>query len=411
MSTADPVRTVTIVGGGLAGFTVARELRARGFDGSVRIVDPEGRPYDRPPLSKAYLSGEAETSALLLAPAGWYADNAVELVEDTVSTITPDRGTVSLSCGTELETDAVVLATGGRARRLPVPGGDLPGVVSLRNRADAEALRTALGPGVRLVVVGAGLIGAEVASTASKAGAQVTLVDPVPIPLVSAVGKELAETLHAMHGARGVSVLEGMPTRVAVDGNALLVDIEHRDALHRVEADVVLSAIGIEIDTSLADNAGLAVDGGIEVGVGGATSNPAVRAAGDGVRRRGPDGTLQQRSEHWEAALLSGTEAACGILGEKPPERAPSWFWTDRYGVHVEAVGAMSAPGTTVLRPGDGNQQLAFRVAADGRLVGCAAIDGGKPLRAARRLMVRGVRVGVDDLADPAVDLRKLGRG
>jgi NADPH-dependent 2,4-dienoyl-CoA reductase/sulfur reductase-like enzyme len=401
VSTADPVRSVTVVGGGLAGFTVARELRSRGFDGTVRIVDPQGLPYDRPPLSKAYLSGEA--SSLHLAPAEWYAENAVEIVEDSVTKIAADRRAVVLATGSELSSDAVVLATGGQARRLAVPGADLPGVVTLRDRADADALREALVGQARVVIVGAGLIGAEVASTAVKAGAHVTLVDPVPVPLVPAVGEELAEVLHEMHAAHGVEVLRGLPGCVVADGRTLLVSIGDR----QVAADVVLTAIGIDVDTTLADSAGLAVDGGIEVDPSGRTSRPAIWAAGDGVRIRDANGALRRRSEHWEAAMLSGTAVACGILGEAVPERPPAWFWSDRYGVHVEAVGSMAAEGTTVVR----ERRIAFRVTAQGVLAGCAAIDSGKELRAAKRLIIRGTRVGLDDLADPTIDLRKVGTG
>ncbi|GAB3688206.1 NAD(P)/FAD-dependent oxidoreductase [Saccharopolyspora tripterygii] len=409
MSTVDPVRSVTVVGGGLAGFTVARELRARGFDGTLRIVDPQGLPYDRPPLSKAYLSREAEAASLHLAPPDWYADNEVEVIEGSAEKIAVDCGSVVLAGGSGLNSDAVVLATGGRARRLPVPGGDLPGVVSLRDRADADALRESLRPGVRLTIIGAGLIGAEVASTATKAGARVTLVDPVPVPLAPAVGAELADELHGMHTAHGVEIIEGVPERIVADGAELLVDVERRQGRGRVVADVVLTAIGIDVDTTLPDSAGLAVDAGIEVDVAGRTSNPAVWAAGDGVRTRSADGTLHRRSEHWEAAMLSGTAVACSILDEEISARPPAWFWTDRYGVHVEAVGSMAAPGSTVLRRSDA-QQVAFRLDNDGVLVGCAAIDAGKVLRAAKRLIMRGARVGADELADPTVDLKKVGR-
>ncbi|WP_433503199.1 NAD(P)/FAD-dependent oxidoreductase [Pseudonocardia halophobica] len=394
------ISSVTVVGGGLAGFTVARELRSRGFDGALRIVDPQGLPYDRPPLSKGYLAGETEIGDLHLAPPEWYAENSVDIVEDVATKVAD--GSVVLRDGTTLDADAVVLATGGRARRLPIPGSDLPGVVALRDRADADALREALRPGVRLVIVGAGLIGAEVASTATKAGASVVLVDPVPVPLVPAVGAELAEVLHGMHATHGVEVVEGAPSAVVPDGSALRVELDGRS----IPADLVLAAIGLEVDDSLAESVGVEWDGGTVVDELGRTANPAIRAAGDGIRVRAADGTVQRRSEHWEAAMLSGAAAACGLLGEEPPERPPSWFWSDRYGVHVEAVGSMVAPGSTVLR----GETVAFRLSATGVLVGCAAIDGGKALRVARRLIARGVSVSPADLADPTVDLRKAGR-
>ncbi|HJQ47042.1 MAG TPA: FAD-dependent oxidoreductase [Amycolatopsis sp.] len=404
MTAGDPLRSVTIAGGGVAGFSVARELRANGFDGTLRIVDPEGLPYDRPPLSKGYLAGETTAKALLLAPDGWYDDNAVEIVTDSVAKLSPGTGGVLLTRGGEIASDAVVLATGGVARRLPVPGADSPAVHALRNRADADALRAALRPGAQLVVIGAGLIGAEVASTASAHGVAVTLVDPVPVPLVPALGPELAEFLHDQHAQHGVRVVRGSPLRIT--GTAVTVASISEPLT--LQADVVLTAVGLAVDTTLA--AGLDVDDGVLTDTVGRTSNPAVYAAGDLARTRLPDGTLTRRSEHWEAATLDGTAVARAIVGVAPQDRPPAWFWSDRYGLHVEAVGAMAGPGTTILREAGPRSRLAFRRDHDGRLVGCAAVNGGKSFRAARRLVTRAAVVDVDELRDPAVDLRKAGR-
>ncbi len=411
MTAGNPVRSVTVVGGGVAGFATARELRASGFEGTLRIVDPEGLPYDRPPLSKAYLTGQVTAEGIQLAPASWYAENAVDVITDSATKLSPGTGGVVLARGGELASDAVVLATGGVARRLAIPGADCPAVRVLRSRADAEALREDLQPGARLVIVGAGLIGAEVASSACVRGVSVTLVDPVPLPLAPAVGPELAEILHAMHGQHGVRAVHGRPTRIKTAGTAVTVEVERAGSAYlALDADVVLTAIGIDVDTSLAEAVGLAVTGAVEVGPDGRTGNFGVYAAGDGARIRFSDGRLPRRSEHWEAAMLDGAAAARSILGLPLPDRPPAWFWSDRYGVHVEATGSMSLPGSTVLREVDGTPRLAFRLGADGRLVGCAAIDGGKALRAARRLIARGAVVGAEELRDPAVDLKKLGR-
>lgn len=399
------VGSVTVVGGGLAGFTTARELRSRGFAGPLRIVDPQGLPYDRPPLSKTYLAGSG--ASIGLVPADWFAEHAVEIVTDTVVRLWPDRGTVALAGGGELASDAVVLATGGIARRLPVPGGGLPGVLSLRGRADADALRAALAPGTRLAVIGAGLIGAEVAATAVGLGVGVTIVDPVPVPLVAAVGAELAGMLHGLHAEHGVEVVTGSPSRIRRDGTALRVDIGDRD--RPVRAEVVLVAVGIEVDTGLAESAGLAVDGGVVVDGAGRTSHPGVWAAGDGVRVRRADGTLGRRSEHWEAAMLGGAAVAGGILGQPVPARPPAWFWSERYGARVEAVGSMAGAGRTVLRRDPAGPMVAFRIDDDGVLAGAAGINAGKAIRAARRLIARRAVVAAEELADPGVDLRRVG--
>lgn len=407
---SDPVRSVTVAGGGLAGFTVTRELRAGGFDGAVRIVDPGGAPYDRPPLSKGYLTGEVTAEGIRLVPEDWYAENSVELITDRVTKLSPGTGDVVLERRGDLDSDVVVLATGGVARTLPIPGAAHPAVQVLRDTADAAGLRARLRPDARLVVVGAGLIGAEVASSAVALGvAAVTLVEPAPVPLAPVVGPELAQELHAMHEQNGGRVVHGTPARIEESGAAVLVDVERPGQEDLViEADVVLVAIGTGADVSLATDAGLAVTGAVEKDAGGRTSNPAVYAAGDGSRTRLPDGTLLGRTEHWEAAMLDGAAVARSILGIPHRERPPSWFWSDRYGVHVEATGSMSAPGTTVLREGCGRHRVAFRIDGEGRLVGCASINGGKALRAARKIIGRGAPVGAADLRDPAVDLKKL---
>ncbi|HVV07994.1 NAD(P)/FAD-dependent oxidoreductase [Amycolatopsis sp.] len=392
-----PLRSVTVVGGGLAGFTVARQLRANGFDGALRIVDPQGLPYDRPPLSKAYLTGAA---TLELAPAAWYDDNAIAVITGHVTKLSPGTGGVLLGEGREITSDAVVLATGGSPRALP-------NTRVLRSRADADALREALRAGGELLIIGAGLIGAEVASSASTVGVPVTIVDPAAVPLVPAVGPELAGYLHAQHAKHGVRVIRGKPARIG-GGTA---DIERHDGTSvRLDAGTVLAAIGLGVDTGLAESAGLPVHDGIEVDPACRTSNPAIYAVGDIARTRLPDGTLLPRGEHWESAMLDGTAAARSLLGLPAVARPPAWFWSDRYGQHVEAAGSMCTPGTTVLRETGPGSRVAFRVDTAGKLVGCAAVDNGRTLRAARRLIAREAVVGVEELRDPAVDLRKLGR-
>nr|NLI50947.1 FAD-dependent oxidoreductase [Propionibacterium sp.] len=403
--------SVLVVGGGLAGFTTAQELRRRGFAGTVTIVDPDGLPYDRPPLSKDYLAGTVPAEKLDFAAASWYADNAVEHVRGLATALDADAGRVTLADGRTLEADVVVLATGGHARTLPVPGGDLPGLHHLRTRADADALRPFLAPGRRLAVVGAGLIGAEVASTAAKAGAEVTLVDPVEIPLVPAVGQSIAAALHAMHEAHGVRVVCGQTTEIGRTGDAwrLVIDEGTASGGFDAEADAVLIAIGLIPEVGLAAGAGLDVNNGVLVDAEQRTSHPRVYAVGDSSRTRGPDGTLHHRHEHWESAVHSGQRAAASITGQDAPAPTAPWMWSDRYGVHVEAVGSL-ATGHVVVRERDGRPVAEFRLSDDHRLLGAAAIDGGHTIRAARRMIDRGIVVDPAQLADPTVDLKKLAR-
>ncbi|MBD7995820.1 FAD-dependent oxidoreductase [Arthrobacter sp. Sa2CUA1] len=396
--------SVAIIGAGPAGFSAAAELRQRGYAGSLTLVDPAGQPHDRPPLSKAYLAGTLETSGLALAAPDWFSANAVELVTGTALAIDPGAGTLTLAGGTVLQADILLLATGGAARTPRFPG--TARVQTLRTKSDADALRPQLGAGKRLAIIGAGLIGAEVASTAAALGTAVVLIDPVPVPLVPAVGQELAAYLHSMHAEAGIKTITGLPVDVlsGPKGSTVLLDDGSL-----IDADAVLAAVGMVPETRLAEDAGIAVDDGVLVDAAGRTSHPRVFAAGDSVRRR-TGGVLARRSEHWDSAVRSGRAAAAGILGEEPEPDAVPWFWTDRHGVHAEAVGAMAAEGETVERGAPGPGYVVFRTAPDGTLAGAAGIDAGNTLRAARRLIALKKPVSKDQLSDPQTDLRRLVR-
>lgn len=401
------LESVIVVGGGMAGFTTVKDLRARGFEGTLTIVDPEGLPYDRPPLSKDYLLGTRTGEQIQLADAAWFEEQDVRVITGKAVALRPDEGMVLLESGRELSADKIVLATGGAARRLAIPGGDLETVLELRNRADADNLRSLLRPGVHLAIIGAGLIGAETASSALAFDAEVTLIDPVEPPLVPAVGLALAERLHHMHGARGIKVVTGVPLAISAGETGHRIEM---DSGETITADLVLVGIGIVPETALAASAGLEIDNGTLVDDHQRTSHPNVYAVGDSSRTRLPDGTLLRRAEHWEHAMHTGSTAAAALLGQDLPVHGASWFWSDRHGVHVEGAGSMLGDGTIVVREKDGVPVASFRLADDGTMAGCAAIDGGLTVRAARRIIDRGIRVDPALLADPAVDLKKLAR-
>lgn len=403
-TTPAPVDSVVIVGGGLAGFTTARELRARGFAGAVTIIDPEGLPYDRPPLSKEFLADPQHELAFV--PPTWFTEHAVTLVAAHATALDPDAGTVACSDGTRVTGDAIVLALGGIPRRPPVPGVDLPGLHVLRTRADADALRAELRPGRRLCIVGAGLIGAEVASAASGAGCVVTLLDPVAVPLAQVVGFALAERLQHQHAEHGVRVVEAMVAAIRTTGDAHTVATSTGED---IVADAVLLAVGIGANTALAEDAGLPVDNGVLVDPQQRTAHPRVWAVGDVARTRTADGILLPRHEHWEAAMWAGETAAASLLGAEPPRHGAGWMWSDRYGHHVEATGDLTA-GEPVLRRVDGVPVAEFRLHADQTMAGAAAIDQGTTIRAARRIIDRGIPVDPTRLADPDVPLKKLAR-
>ncbi|WP_120005623.1 NAD(P)/FAD-dependent oxidoreductase [Nesterenkonia muleiensis] len=402
-----PAQRVIIIGGGLAGFTAARELRTRGFAGELTIIDPQGLPYDRPPLSKQYLLGTYDQEKILLAPESWYQDNAVEVLVAEVTDLDPESGTVTTDSGEQRTADAIVLATGGAARRLPVPGGDLDSVLTLRTREDADILRSRIEAGTRVAIIGAGLIGAEVASSLKSLGAEVTLIDPLDPPLEPAVGPEIARHLHDMHAKHGVRAVTGVSAQIEAEGSVHRIRLQDGQS---IEADVVLVGIGIIPETGLAERAGLLVDNGILVDHAQRTSHRRVFAIGDCSRTRNEDGTYQRRAEHWEHAMNTGMTVASVIQEVEAPQHGAPWFWSDRYGVHVEGVGSMSAEGKTVLRQVEGKPSVALRVSEEGLLLGCAVIDDSYSVRAARRIIDRRIPMTVEQLEDPEVPLKKLAR-
>ncbi|ONI84645.1 hypothetical protein ALI22I_29335 [Saccharothrix sp. ALI-22-I] len=408
MSGDGALRSVVVVGAGLAGVTAADELRANGYDGRLVVVGAEAElPYDRPPLSKDVLLGKATLADVRLRPESWYADRAVELrLGVAVQDVRPAERRVFLGDGTAEHADAVVLATGGTPRALTVPGADHPAVLTLRTAHDVERLKSRLAPGARVAVIGAGLIGAEVTASAVALGCDVTLLDPVAPPLAAVVGPEIARVLHAQHGQHGVRLVHGAVDRIDGRGDRVLL---HLGAVV-VEADVVLVGIGIELDLALADAAGLATDRGVLVDEVGRTSNPRVFAAGDVARAVGPGGPLP-RVEHWDAALREGQAAAAGVLGLPAPAPRPPWFWSDRYGTHLEGVGEFDPVDLSVVRGDIAALDFTAIAVRGGRPTGAVAINRPNEIKALRRLIERGTPVDPGRLADPSVDLRSLARG
>ena len=403
------VNRVVVVGGGIAGVSTVTALRTGGFDGDLTVVDAGEFPYDRPPLSKEFLKADRDLKDIALQPAQWYDDQAVRLVNlTTVTALRPGIAGVELSDGTTLSADRVVLATGGRAARPPIPGSDSPRVHVLRTAEDAERLRTVLAPGARVLVVGAGLIGAEVASTALDLGCEIVLTDPVRPPLTGALGAEVAAWLHEVHAQRGITTVQAGVESFTEVGAGIEARLAGEDEPRVV--DVVVLGVGMVPETALAEAAGLEVDRGIVVDAGQVTSNPAILAVGDPTRTR-RNGMLLPRTEHWEAAQHDGERAATTILGVAARAESAPWFWTDRHHLHVEAVGEMAAASTTVLRGRLGEPPFAAFGLREGRLVGAVGVDDSTAVRAARRMIDRGIAVDPTRLADTAVDLRRLLRG
>jgi 3-phenylpropionate/trans-cinnamate dioxygenase ferredoxin reductase component len=332
-------RTVTVVGGSLAGLSSARALRERGFDGRVVVVGAEPRPpYDRPPLSKDFLAGTVTADELaLLSP----DDDELDLewrLGRAATRLDPAARTVELDDGERIASDGVVLATGAAARPLDDSAPD--GLHTLRTVADAEALRERLRPGARLVVVGAGFVGAEVASTASALGVTVTVVEQASIPFERALGPDVAAVCARLHERNGVTVYTGVGVR-RVLANGAVRGVELADE-RMLAADVVVAGLGARPCVDWLVGSGVELDGGVRTDAGGATNLPGVVAVGDcAASYRRYTGTVT-RLEHWTNAAQQPAEAVATLLGQRPPAHPAyevPYFWSDQYGCRLQFAG------------------------------------------------------------------------
>jgi 3-phenylpropionate/trans-cinnamate dioxygenase ferredoxin reductase component len=343
-------RTMIIVGAGLAGTSAAAALRDEGFDGRVVLLGDEPRePYDHPPLSKAYLRGEAPLEDVFLHPHAYYEERGIELrTATTVESIDVAAREVRTADGGGLRYDALLLAPGSQPRRLEVPGGELRGVHYLRTLADADDLRERLQPGARLVVIGAGWIGCEVAASARQRGVDVTVLDPHAVPLERVLGSEVGgiyRDIHHDHGVRflgesGVAALEGDESvrRVRTDAGRVL------------ECDIVVVGIGVRPRSELAAAAGIAVDDGVLVDHHLQSTAGHVFAAGDVANAYHPFYRRRIRVEHWATALNHGPIAARGMLGHLERYDRLPYFFSDQYDVGMEYSGFAQAWDRVVFR-------------------------------------------------------------
>ena len=328
---------IVIAGGGLAAQRAAETLRRHGHDGPLCLLAAEPEPpYDRPPLSKEFLAGELDERALRFRDDGWYADNAVDvLTGDPVSALDAAERAVVLESGRRVRFGRLLIATGSAPRRLPGTAG-LENVHELRTLADARRLRGALGGGSRVVVVGAGFIGQEVAATARRLGAEVTIVEAAAAPLAGVLGTELGHWFARLHREEGIDVrLSAQIARLHGPRTVAAVELDDGD---RIPCDTLVVGIGTIPATEWLARSGLD-DRGIPVDPAGATAIPGVYAAGDASRPFDPHVGAHVRSEHWEGAARQGATAARAMLGLATPPAPPPSFWSDQHGIRIQYLG------------------------------------------------------------------------
>jgi 3-phenylpropionate/trans-cinnamate dioxygenase ferredoxin reductase subunit len=399
-----------IVGGGLAGAKAAETLRAEGYDGPVVLVAGEAEvPYERPPLSKGYLLGKADRESPRVHPADWYADHDVELRTGLRAThLDPGAHRLTLEDGDELGYAKLLLATGSSPRRLPVPGADLDGVRYLRTLADADTLLADLsGGGRRVVIVGAGWIGLEVAAAARHHGNQVTIVEPQPTPLHAVLGPEMGGVFARLHRQHGVDLFTGTVVR-ELRGAGGRVQSVVTDGHAGLAADVVVVGVGVTPDVELAAAAGLAVDNGVVTDHALRTSVPDVFAAGDVASSFHPLYGRYVRVEHWANALNGGPAAARSMLGQEVTYDRVPYFFTDQYDLGMEYSG-LGGPGDTVVTRGapEDGAFIAFWV-QDGRVTAGMNVNVWDVTDPIQELIRSRRRVPVASLTDVDVPLERL---
>ena len=402
--------SIAIVGAGLAGARAAQSLRKQGFGGQISLIGAEKHPpYDRPPLSKDVLTGKVSSENTYLEPDGYWAEQQIDLVlGQAVVSLRRSERKVELADGRTIDADQVLLCTGGQPRTLNVPGAELPGVWCLRTIEDAGSLKEHMVGGARVVVVGAGFIGAEVAASARALGCDVTMVEIAHVPLWRALGEEMGSVYAQVHRDHGVRLL----TRVGVD------DIVGDNAVRQVvlsdgsviDADVVVIGVGLVPGTGLAAQVGAGVGNGIMVNEFCETTVPGIYAAGDVANH--PNAIIGERVrlEHWQNAQNQAVAAAAAMLGDRKPFCEVPWFWSDQYGLNLQVAGYPHASDQIVWRGSRDSTSFTVFYWKSGLVRAVLGMNRTRDVRAGMDLIAGSVAVHAGSLADESVDLRALAR-
>jgi 3-phenylpropionate/trans-cinnamate dioxygenase ferredoxin reductase subunit len=400
---------VVIVGAGHAGGSAAAFLRQYGHTGPIVLIGDEPLlPYQRPPLSKAWLKGEADADSLQLKPSSWYEEAGVSLRLGGVA-VSINRGakTVTLASGESLPYDYLILATGARARALPLPGADLTGVLALRTAADAEALKGALGPGKRLAVVGGGYVGLEAAASAMALGGHATILEREPRVLARVACETLSTFFQDYHGARGVTFV--LDAKVAgfdgQDGHVTGVRLADGSV---IACDVALVGVGAIPNEELARDAGLDCTNGVVVDLEARTADPFVFAIGDLTHRPLPIYERQFRLESVPNALEQAKQAAAAITGRPMPPHEIPWFWSDQYDLKLQIAGLPFDADRQVVRGDVAAAKFAvFHLKGD-LVQAVEAVNAPPEFMAGKQLIARRTPVDIARLMDPAISMKDV---
>ena len=395
---------VVVVGAGQAASTLVSALREKGFDGAITVLGNEGRaPYERPPLSKGYLSGKAAANDLLIRPESYYAENGILLCLDCEALRIDRERQVVVTAAGDHSYDHLVIATGARPRKLPVEiGGALDGVFTLRTIGDVEAMRPSLVAGAHAVIIGGGYIGLEAAATFRELGLEVTVVEIAERILQRVAAKETSDYFRQLHQSRGVRIMEGTGLK-SLTGSAKVTGAVLADGTELV-ADIVLVGIGVAPAIEIAVDAGLEIDNGINVDASGKTSDPAIWAIGDCASFPGPLGRI--RLESLPNAIAMAELVADNILGASRTYSALPWFSSDQYDVTLQIAGLNLGYDRVIERiAGPAISHWYFR---GENLVSVDVLNDPRAFQVGKRLLEMGKSPSEDSIRDVSSDLKIL---
>ena len=398
---------IVIVGAGQAGAQAVATLRAEGFSGTITMVGDEPfAPYQRPPLSKAYLMGTLERPRLFLKPEGFYREAACELILGArVRALGRAAKTVTLEDGRTLSYDKLLLAAGTRVRKIACPGAALAGIHYLRGIADVDGLNAVFHKGARLAIVGGGYIGLEVAAVAAKHGLEVTVFEAMERVMARAVSRPVSDFFEQVHRGAGVRLMLNTGVE-AFEGNGRLEAVKAGGKTY--PADLALVGIGVVPNMELARDAGLPCEDGIVVDQNCATADPAIFAAGDCTWHVGREG-VPLRLESVQNAIDQAKHAAYAMVERPRPYSEVPWFWSDQYDLKLQIAG-LARPGDQIVVRGDpALRKFAVFHLRDGAVAAVEAVNAPAEYLTGRKLIAEGARLAPARLADTSILMKNIG--
>ena len=405
----DVTETIVIVGGGQAALQIADSVRREGYEGELLMYSEESSfPYQRPPLSKGFLSGTMAEDKLHFRKMEFYEKRDIQVILNTrVTRLDADRKMLHLQGGDSKRFDRVALATGTRVRSLPVPGADSEGVHYLRTLADTQKIKTALAHAQNVVVVGGGFIGLEVAASASKLGKTVTCIEAQDRLLARVVSPSISDFYQRVHSERGTQVILNTQVSEIANTDGLATAVRCGDG-SEYAADLVVIGIGVIPNQELAQEAGLECSNGIVVDEFAKTSDPNIVSAGDCTFHPNPYANSSIRLESVQNAIDQSKTAAATLVGLEKPYHAVPWFWSDQYDLKLQIVGLSDGADREVLRGSMGDSKFSLFYFKGDKLLAIDSVNSPGDHLLGRKLIGQGIAVGAEQVADSNFDLKSL---